>query len=200
MVYRICRIIARALLRALYRMEPRGASNVPAEGPVVLCSNHKNLQDPVSLAAWLNRKVYYMAKEELFRVPVLRGIIRYFGAFPVKRGGVTKETLRTALDILRGGNILGVFPEGTRNRTLGEGKRGAVTIALRAGAAVVPVALIGDYRPFSKMIVVYGEPLDLAPYGGDAELATQAIMDRIREMLETGRPSSGRPQALVKEA
>jgi 1-acyl-sn-glycerol-3-phosphate acyltransferase len=200
MIYAICRVLARTLYTLVYRLEARGVSNVPASGPVVLCCNHISLQDPITLATWLNRKVYYMAKEELFRIPILRTIIRYFGAFPVKRGGVSKEAVRTAITFLREGKMLGIFPEGTRNRTLGEGKRGAVTMAMRAGAKVVPVALIGNYRPFTKMIVVYGEPLDLTPYNGDTEAATEAIMSCIREMLETGRPSSGSPRALVKEA
>lgn len=200
MIYGICRIVARVLYALVYRLEARGVSNVPASGPVVLCCNHKSLQDPITLAAWLNRKVYYMAKEELFRIPVLRSVIRYFGAFPVRRGGVSKEAVRTAIALLKEGKVLGIFPEGTRNRTLGEGKRGAVTMALRAGAKVVPVALIGSYRPFTKLIVVYGEPLDLQPFAGDTEAATEAVMACIREMLKTGRPSSGSPRALVKEA
>jgi len=195
MLYRFCRLIARILFMLLYRLEARGISNIPAEGPVILCSNHKSLQDPITLGVWVPRKVHYMAKAELFKVPLLGPLIRAVGAFPVKRGGVSKEAIRTAITLLEQGKVMGIFPEGTRNESVGMGKRGAVTMAIRAKAAVVPVALVGNYRPFSKMIAVYGAPVDLKPFieAGTTEgmeAATELIMSRIREMVETGKPAS----------
>lgn len=195
MLYGLSRVIVRSIYRLLYRLEARGVSNIPAQGPVILCSNHKSMQDPFTLGAWVPRKVHYMAKAELFRIPVIAQIIRAWGAFPVKRGGVSKEAIRTAIDLLRQGHVMGIFPEGRRNENLGAGKRGAVTIALRSGATVIPVALLGDYRLFRKMIAVYGAPVDLAPFAeaGTAEAmeqATELIMSKIREMLQTGVPSS----------
>jgi len=135
-----------------------------------------------------------MAKEELFRVPLLGSLIPKLGAFPVKRGGVSKEAIRTAINLLSEGKVMGIFPEGTRNENVGMGKRGAVSMAIRAKAQVVPVAIIGNYRPFSKMIAVYGAPIDMAPYveqgtSESMEAATEQIMSRIREMIKTGKPS-----------
>ncbi|OXS61216.1 1-acyl-sn-glycerol-3-phosphate acyltransferase [Cohnella sp. CIP 111063] len=195
MLYRIARAILRALYVLLYRLEARGIDNIPREGPVVLCSNHRSLQDPITLGVWVPRKVHYMAKEELFRIPLFGPLIRAVGAFPVKRGGVSKEAIRTAITLLQGGNVMGIFPEGTRNESVGMGKRGAVTMAVRAKAIVVPVALVGQYRIFRKMVAVYGAPIDLTPYAEQGttesmEEATELIMSRIREMMSTGRPAS----------
>jgi len=195
MLYRFARAILRAIYWLLYRLEVRGVEQIPKEGPLVLCSNHKSLQDPITLGVWVPRKVHYMAKEELFRIPLFGSLIRALGAFPVKRGGVSKEAIRTAITLLQGGNVMGIFPEGTRNEAVGMGKRGAVTMAVRAKAVVVPVALVGEYRPFRKMLAVYGAPIDLTPYAEQGtseslEEATELIMSRIREMVRTGQPAS----------
>lgn len=195
MLYRFARMILRAIFVLLYRLEARGVGNIPLDGPIILCSNHKSLQDPITLGVFVPRKVHYMAKEELFRIPVFGSLIRAVGAFPVKRGGVSKEAIRTAITLLRSGQVMGIFPEGTRNEQVGMGKRGAVTMALRSEAKVVPVALIGEYRPFRKMLAVYGAPIDMKPYAEQGttesmEEATEIIMSRIREMVKTGRPAS----------
>lgn len=195
MLYRICRTIARALCWIAFRLEARGIENIPREGAVVLASNHKSVIDPVTLGTWVPRKVHYMAKAELFKVPLLGPLIRSLGAFPVKRGGVSKEAIRTAITLLGEGKVMGIFPEGTRNESVGMGKRGAVAMAIRAKAQVVPVALVGNYRPFRKMYAVYGAPIDMAPYAEQGtnesmEEATELIMSRIREMVETRRPAS----------
>lgn len=194
MLYRFSRGIVRIVYTLLFRLEASGIENIPKQGPVILCCNHKSLQDPFSLGAWVPRKVHYMAKEELFRVPLVGPLIRAWGAFPVKRGGVSKEAIRTAIDLLKEGKVMGIFPEGTRNRTLGAGKKGAVTMALRSGAVVVPVAIVGDYKLFRKVRAVYGSPIDLQAFGDQnaseaADRATEAIMARIGEMLQTGKPS-----------
>jgi 1-acyl-sn-glycerol-3-phosphate acyltransferase len=195
MLYRFCRFVVRTLFIILYRLEARGISNIPLDGPVILCSNHKSLQDPITLGAWVPRKVHYMAKAELFRIPLFGPLIKAVGAFPVKRGGVSKEAIRTAISLLEQGHVMGIFPEGTRNETVGMGKRGAVSMAIRSKALVVPVALVGNYRPFSKMLVVYGAPIDMKPYAEQGttesmEAATELIMSRIRKMLDTGKPAS----------
>ncbi|QTH44829.1 1-acyl-sn-glycerol-3-phosphate acyltransferase [Cohnella sp. LGH] len=195
MLYRIARAILRVLYALLYRLEARGIENIPREGPVVLCSNHRSLQDPITLGVCVPRKVHYMAKEELFRIPLFGSLIRGVGAFPVKRGGVSKEAIRTAITLLQGGNVMGIFPEGTRNEAVGMGKRGAVTMAVRGKAIVVPVALVGEYRIFRKMVAVYGAPIDLKPFAEQGttesmEEATELIMSRIKEMMKTGQPAS----------
>lgn len=194
MLYRFCRFVVRTVFILLYRLEAQGISNIPLEGPVILCSNHKSLQDPITLGAWVPRKVHYMAKAELFRIPLFGPLIKAVGAFPVKRGGVSKEAIRTAITLLQEGKVMGIFPEGTRNESVGMGKRGAVSMAVRARASVVPVAIVGNYRVFRKMKAIYGAPIDMSPYADagtseSMEAATELIMSRIREMIETGKPA-----------
>ncbi|THF78351.1 lysophospholipid acyltransferase family protein [Cohnella fermenti] len=198
MLYGFARSLLRAFFKVAFRFEARGVSNIPKDGAVVLASNHKSLFDPITLGIAVPRMVHYMAKEELFRIPVFGAAIRAVGAFPVKRGGVSKEAIRTAINLLREGKVMGIFPEGTRKGERVEGvamgKRGAISMAVRAGAAVVPVALVGEYRWFRKMVAIYGEPLDLSPYlvkgEEDLDAATDELMARIRELLRTGKPTN----------
>ncbi|MFB5763102.1 lysophospholipid acyltransferase family protein [Paenibacillus medicaginis] len=193
MIYELCSGILRILYRFLFRLEAIGTENVPAEGGVLLCSNHISNLDPPTVGILLNRKVRFMAKAELFDIPVLGPLIAKLGAFPVKRGGVSKESIKLALTILRDGEVMGIFPEGSRNAQ-GMGKKGAASFALRSGAAAVPVAIVGDYKLFRKTKVIYGKPVDLEQYkaaveGDPLELATEGIMSRIRTMKETGQPT-----------
>ena len=130
-----------------------------------------------------------MAKAELLAVPGLGWFIKQLGAFPVKRGGVSKESIRLSLDLLKNGELLGIFPEGTRNRT-GENiaKRGAANLALKSGATVIPAAIIGSYKPFSRVDVIYGKPVDLSEFKEDPtsesqEKATDKIMEAIRALI-----------------
>lgn len=193
MLYRIGRVILRAVFAFLYRYEARGVENIPPHGPVILASNHKSVLDPIALGIAVPRELHFMAKTELFAIPLFGSLIRKLGAFPVKRGGVSKEAIRTAIQLLEEGRVMAIFPQGTRNEDIGVGKRGAVTMALRADAKIVPVAIIGNYRPFRKMIAVYGALLDFKAYaeaGEDMETMTERLMSRIREMAATGRPSA----------
>lgn len=135
-----------------------------------------------------------MAKEELFKIPLLGGIIRQLGAFPVKRGKGDIESIKTAIKLVRDGHILGIFPEGTRTAKKGAGtvkaKAGAALIAVKAEAPVIPVAIKGSYKLFSKVKIIFGKPyrLDTAgetkPSGSDLTDMSQDIMDRIYNLLE----------------
>lgn len=184
--YRFCRVIVRGLYRVLFRIEVIGANRIPASGGVMLCSNHKSYWDPLTLGVGIERPISFMAKSELFKVPVLNWVIRALGAFPVKRGRVSKDAIRQSLKMLESGKLIGIFPEGTRNKEeLGMAKRGAAMMAIRSGAYVVPAAIIGDYRLFRKMKVAYGEPILAAGYYADREAElTEAIMSSIHELIE----------------
>ncbi|WP_308639120.1 lysophospholipid acyltransferase family protein [Paenibacillus silvisoli] len=192
MIYNICRGLLRIIYAVLFRFEAEGLENIPATGPVVLCSNHISLLDPPTVGTKVKRKVHYMAKAELFEVPVLGPLIHRLGAFPVKRGGVSKDTIRKAIGLLKEGNVMGIFPEGTRKA--GEdsaGKKGAAMIALRSGATVIPVAIIGNYKLFRKMRIKYGKPIDMTafienPSSDVLEQVTEAIMTNIRTMAKQG--------------
>jgi len=193
MIYVICRGILRFIYAIFFPLKVVGRENVPKEGGVLLCANHISLLDPFTMGIKLDRHVKYMAKAEIFKVPVIGWLARKVGAFPVKRDGVSKESIKTALNTLRGGNVMGIFPEGTRNSDVGSAKKGAASFALRSGAAVVPAAIIGQYKLFRRMVIIYGAPIDLSEFAGagsdSLEAVTDVIMGRIREMLETGKPS-----------
>jgi 1-acyl-sn-glycerol-3-phosphate acyltransferase len=186
MLYRLGRFLFRILFTVCFRLRVIGRENVPAHGAVVLCANHTSLLDPPLLGTPLQRKVHFMAKAELFDIPLLGTIISKVGAFPVKRGGVSKESIRLAISLLKEGSMMGIFPEGTRSNAGGMGKKGAASLALKSGATVVPVAIIGSYSLFRPMKIVYGKPMDLSAYAGasseDLEKATEAIMTKIRSI------------------
>ncbi|WP_046215002.1 lysophospholipid acyltransferase family protein [Paenibacillus wulumuqiensis] len=188
MFYRFIRALIRFFYRILFRIKAEGLEHIPQEGGVLLCSNHISNLDPPMVGILIKRQVRFMAKEELFHAPVLGPIIARLGAFPVKRGGISKESIRTALTILREGGIMGIFPEGTRNSQAAAAKRGAATFALRSDAAVIPAAIIGNYKLFRTTKVVYGPPVDLSAYKGKdatgtAEEATEKIMEAIRKII-----------------
>ncbi|KWX80431.1 1-acyl-sn-glycerol-3-phosphate acyltransferase [compost metagenome] len=193
MIYVICRGLLRFIYAILFPLKIIGKENVPEEGGVLLCANHISLLDPMTIGIKLRRQVKYMAKAELFKVPVLGWLIDKLGAFPVKRGGVSKESIKTALNTLRSGHVMGIFPEGTRNSDSGAAKKGAASFALRSGAAVVPAAIVGSYKPFRRITVIYGAPIDLSSFAGagseSLEEVTDVIMGRIREMAQTGKPT-----------
>ncbi|KKC46241.1 MULTISPECIES: 1-acyl-sn-glycerol-3-phosphate acyltransferase [Paenibacillus] len=186
MIYTFCRAVLRGAYALLFRLEARGLENIPADGPVILCSNHISNFDPPTVGIKLSRKVHYMAKAELFDVPLFGPLIRALGAFPVKRGGVSKDSIKTAIALLKEGSVMGIFPEGSRNSGGDAAKKGAAMIAMRSGAVVIPVAISGSYKLFRKTVVSYGKPVDLSEFmnsSGDAlEQVTRAIMMRIEEL------------------
>lgn len=188
MLYVTLRVIFRGLFKFLFFYRVEGMEHIPQTGPVILCANHISLFDPPFVATPLKRRARFMAKEELFRIPGFNKIIQNLGAFPVKRGGVSKETIRATLNILKSGELLCIFPEGSRSNAGGLGKKGAASFALKSGATVIPAAIIGNYRPFRRMRIIYGKPVDLSPYServdsASLEQATEAIMSSIRQLL-----------------
>lgn len=189
--YLLCRAVVYLFFRLLFRLRVEGRGNVPPQGGVVVCANHRSYLDPPVLAVAFPRPIYYMAKEELFSVPLLAPLIRVFGAFPVKRGVSDLRSLRRGLELLRQGKAVGIFPEGTRRRLLGRGHPGAIFLALQAGVPVIPVAISGSYLPFSRVTVRIGKPLVLPrPQGRGRRRLEEAtedlVMGGIRALLEKG--------------
>ena len=180
------------IFKPLYRVKVSGKDHIPKEGGVLLCSNHINNMDPIIVGMMAPRPVSFMAKEELWSVPILGKLLPHLNAFPVKRGMSDREALRKGLSILKEGKVLGLFPEGTRSKTgeLGKGLAGAGFFALRTDAQVVPCAVIGPYKPFKPMKVVYGTPIDfsdLRERKGSADEATEIIMSEIRKLIDANR-------------
>ncbi len=190
------------LFRGLYRVKVYGTEHIPAEGPVVLCCNHRSNIDPVTLGAAVGkrkkvkRQVFYMAKKELFENKRLKWLITRLGAFPVSRGESDSSAIETAYAILRRGDILGIFPEGTRSKdeNLLRFKSGAALISQKTGSPVLPAAIIFEekMRVFRRTTVRFGEvmtPQELGLDSGSASAlrkASRMMMDRVQALLEEG--------------
>ena len=179
---------------SLFRAESITKENVPAEGPVILAANHMSNWDPPLLATMLHRPVAYMAKEELFKVPVFSQAITACHAFPVKRGAGDRGAIKTAVTVLKQGECLGVFPEGTRSRDgkLHRPESGVALLAAMTGAPVVPAAIIGTDKIFSgkkplpKLKVIYGKPMKFTgnrKNRDELQAFAQKIMDEIQIMI-----------------
>lgn len=174
--------------KILYRIEGINKEAVPKEGGVLVCANHISLIDPIALAVTTKRHYHFMGKEELFRNKLVGTFLRNLHAFPVKRGASDREALRMGMKVIKDGNILGIFPEGTRSKTgdLGQGHAGSGFFALRTDCTVVPAAIIGPYKLFRKTKVVYGDPIDFTEHRKNkisADEATQMIMDEINRLI-----------------
>ncbi|WP_346354203.1 lysophospholipid acyltransferase family protein [Azotosporobacter soli] len=128
-----------------------GLQNIPAQGGAIIAANHISLWDPPLLGTALERPIHFMAKEELFKNSLLRMIISALNAFPVKRGSADRNAIRNALSLLERGQLLGLFPEGTRSKTgeLGKAEAGISMIALKANVPIIPTAIIGTNKVFS---------------------------------------------------
>ncbi|MBT9172113.1 MAG: 1-acyl-sn-glycerol-3-phosphate acyltransferase [Syntrophomonadaceae bacterium] len=200
MLYWVIRKVFRVIYRVCFRWRVQGLENIPSDQPFIICANHFSWWDPPLIACLVSHKpVRFMAKEELFRLPVVGLVLRRVYAFPVRRGRADKTAIRTALDTLRNGGILGLFPEGTRNRTgeLLPPQPGIALIALKSGSIVLPVAIVGPYRLFRQVRVKIGEPLLLTEgdrqlvRAGQLEQTAGQIMAEIRRLYRDLAHGSG---------
>jgi len=196
MIYRIARALVTAFLALFNNWSIEGRANLPEEGPVVLVANHISNWDPLYVACSVKRVVHFMAKEELFKNSFSRMAFNSFQCFPVKRGKVDRNALRLAAAYLENGEVLGMFPEGTRSKTaeMLPFQPGAAMFALRSNALIVPVALEGTRTSFpatlrGKVRVLIGEPLVYPELSGakingeDLQKVTDEIVASIRKML-----------------
>lgn len=179
------------------RVEWRGVENLPAGGPYILASNHVSNFDPPAYWVYFPAgPVFFMAKIELFRHPFLRWFLPKTGAFPVKRGEGDEWALRQAGRVLRAGQVLGMYPEGTRSKTarLKRAKPGTVRLALAYGVPVVPAAIANTqnvrWGRRTRVVVSVGKPLDVVALAGSPpyttetfEYLTLALMRQIAAML-----------------
>ncbi len=177
-------------LRIFFRVKIKGQENIEKGKPYILCANHSSNWDPVFLYAMTKRELYMMAKVELFKNAFIKWFGRKMNVFPVKRGKMDIESMKYSLKILKENNILAIFPEGTRNglKKNGKAQNGTAYLAIRTGVQVVPVGISGKYKPFSKITLNYGKPLDFSEYKSNKpekevlEKVSQEIMNNIVEL------------------
>ncbi len=144
------------------RVRVEGVEHLPKHGGVIVCANHFSWLDPPLVAAVFPRHIAFMAKRELFDIPILASILRLSGAFPVRRGRSDRRALQSSLAILEDGGVIGLFPEGTRQRTRRVASafaRGAAYLAIKTDAPIVPVGISGSYAPWSRLNVRVGPPM-----------------------------------------
>lgn len=194
-LYSIGKFILRPAYKILYRYKIKNKGAIPAEGGVILASNHMSFADPVLLGLSEKRRLYFMAKQELFKNKFAASVIRALGAFPVERGAGDGKALKTGEDILKEGNVMTIFIEGTRTKTgdLLRPRSGCALVAQQMQLPVVPCCITkrNFNRKFSKTIIHFGEVLTpekmgLTPDSGRRELkgATNMIMGEIKRMRE----------------
>ena len=161
MFYRVAKIICRFVLLVLRQWKIIGDPQLPPGRGMIVIANHISYWDPVVIGCALNQNIFFMAKAELFKIPVLSYIITKLGAFPVHRTGADRSSIKRALELLENGNVVGIFPEGTRNKTdvLLNPHLGAAMLALKGGVPLLPVAISGTKGFWGRIKVVIGEPI-----------------------------------------
>lgn len=183
-LYKICKLIYSSLLKILYRPTAIGVKNIPEEGPVIFVGNHRHAFDPVVVMTHTKRIVHYMAKESLFKG--FHGFIfKQIGLIKVYRTRNNPVAVNEAIEILKHNGTVGIFPEGTRNKTNEELLRfrhGAVAIAKEANVPIVPFAIKGKYKLFSKKLIIeFGNPIDVDNM--DVEKANDYMRNEVLNLL-----------------
>ena len=191
--FRVFRVLFSWIIGLIFRIKVVNRQNEPAEGGYIVCANHISATDPIMLCyAFRKHQVHFMAKKELFKIPVLAQLIRMLGAFPVDRGGSDVGAIKNAVGIVESGCCLGIFPQG--HRYPGEDpretktKNGAALISARASAPVVPAYIWRKGKKggvFRRTYVIIGEKIDFESFGYDKEATgeynriTSVIFDRV---------------------
>lgn len=198
-IYRFAAVVSRPVLYGLYRLRASGVENVPPSGGCVLACNHVSNFDPwpLGMPLWPNRWLRFMAKSELYWWPQ-RLVLDAAGAFKVRRGTGDMEAIAKAVRLAREGNVVVMFPEGTRRKKglvkkhRARARSGAARIALEAGVPLVPAALAGTDHllGFGPLRVAYGAPVELDDLDSDdlrrsSQTATERLMARIAELEES---------------
>jgi len=193
--YTLARFVCTLPTILVYRLKVIGRKRVPRRGAVILAPNHFSQMDHFFAGVYLPRTIRFMAKSQLFGPPVLTGILKHGGVFPVRRGHRDEEAMKTAFTLLEQGELVLIYAEGGRSRSgeLGEPKRGIGRIALESGAPVVPVAIYGSAGVrswkrlrFPQVTIEFGEPLsfpverDVTPER-QLEAATE-IFGRVKDL------------------
>jgi 1-acyl-sn-glycerol-3-phosphate acyltransferase len=200
--YRFMRFFVVGYTRVVYRVRVVGREHVPASGPYVIAPSHRSMLDIPVAGAITTRRIRFMGKAALFRVPVLGTLFRVLGGFPVERDGSDRGPLRESLRILQAGEPLVVYPEGTRQngRQIADLQPGAAYLAAKAGVPIVPVGIAGTEETFrshtgrmpgfGRIVVVVGEPIAPPARAGSAvkrsvvDELTATLHERLQKLLD----------------
>lgn len=174
--------------KIVYRFKVIGKENIPKEGNLIFCGNHRSYLDPVLIVITSGRKLRFMAKEDLKQNKIFGSICVLFDCIFVKRDSKDIGPLKESLKTLKEPNgCIGIFPEGTRNgmeKNNGEMKDGAAYMALKTGAKIVPIGIYGEVKPFHKNYIKFGEPIDIEEYRTKDKEQENKNKEKITEILK----------------
>ncbi|MDR2940576.1 MAG: 1-acyl-sn-glycerol-3-phosphate acyltransferase [Clostridiales bacterium] len=184
MFYRVTIFFFKALFLIFYRIQCVGLENVPKEGAAIICSNHTDFKDPALIAVLSKRVLHFMAKKQLFENKLFAFVFKNLNAFPIDReSGRDIEAMRKAANVLKQGEVLGIFFEGRRIKE-GEAKSakaGVVLFALKSKAPIIPTYISGNYKLFSKLTVKYGDPVFFEGHYG--QKVTQELLEKLTKVV-----------------
>ena len=175
--------IVKAITKVYIRPKYEGLDNIPKDGAYIIAGNHIHLVDPGTIMSVTNRPVHFLAKASLFKFPQSL-IFNNLNLIKVNRDGKDSDAYNSAVEYLKNGEIIGIYPEGTRERGRGllPFKTGAVRMALEAGVPIIPFATVGRYKPFKKGIIVrFGKPYKPKK---DIQKSTDELRNIIKDLLE----------------
>jgi 1-acyl-sn-glycerol-3-phosphate acyltransferase len=200
-LYWVIKLVLTPVLRICCRIKVEGREHVPGSGPVILASNHRSFLDSIFIPLVIRRRVTFVAKAEYFDDKKVAWFFRGVGQIPIRRegGSASERALQSAMEVLDNGGVFGIYPEGTRTRDgkLHRGHTGVARLALRTGAPIIPIGLIGTDevqpidstlpRMFRTVRIRFGEPIELGHYEGrhDDRLALRDVADEV--MYEIGQ-------------
>ena len=192
MLYKVVAVICKNLLRLIYRVKVEGDVSLGGVEGCIVYANHTCYLDPVVMGGFTKRQIKFMAKTELFKNAVFRYILTRLGTFPVRRGEADLSAVKMSLRLLKNGETLGMFPEGTRNKSGApmDAEPGLSMIAIKAKVPVIPMAIVSSYRVFSPVRLIIGKPIYLEKFY-DKKLTMEhhreisnSLMGRVFEVLQ----------------
>jgi len=196
MFYEVLRVILIIYFRVFHSLEITGKEHIPADGPVILCANHSSYFDSMLVGLCTGRKVRFIIYDVFYHHRLLGPFIRAMNSIPVRADGINKEALKKSLAILKGGGVIGIFPEGRLTRTglIGPAELGAALLAALSNTPIVPITIIGAFsvypkgkklpRPAGKIVVKVHPPVTVEPLRRREKGYLQSVTDEIMGIIE----------------
>lgn len=165
-LYSFIRALLSIVFKIVFRINIIGIENIPSKGKIIICSNHVSMLDPITVAISIPRRIYFMAKKELFDNKLLGKLLNRLGAFAVDREGSDLAAIRNSLKILKNEDSLGIFPEGTRRKEedIDNAKPGIAMISIKGKAPILPIYIDTKYKLFKKINIIIGKQITPEEY------------------------------------
>lgn len=185
-MYKFLSALVSGFVRLIFRIKVVNPENMPESGACIACFNHLSFWDPVVIGVGIKRRIRFLAKAELFKVPLLGWFLKTIGTVPLKRGSGDLGAMRASLNILKNDEALGIFPTGTREKKHknAPARSGVAFIAVKSAAPAVPVYINANYRIFSKVELIIGKPIDFSQYKG-AKVSSEKLDELAAEIYDS---------------